>query len=131
MRTWFMSRLMADLGVQALVDGRVSGSGSIGVGPESPLRPFIAVRAGSLSPAIGKVVQQPFYVYAHVVPGSALAADTILAAVRAALKDAAPTKTAEGLVIMECRWRGESDDLFDDAYGTTVRYATYGLTSSP
>jgi hypothetical protein len=126
-----MSRLIAAPGVIALVGARVTGPGVVGASGNNTLRPFIEVRAGSLTPAVGSAVRQPFYVYAHVEPGSALAVDTILAAVKVAMTLSTPDKNGAGPVIMECRWDGESDDLFDDGYGTTVRYATYALVSSP
>jgi hypothetical protein len=125
-----MNRLTVNTGVIALVGDRVRSAGAVGAGATNVLRPFLAVRAGSRLPAMGTVEQGTFYVWAHVEPESALAADTILKAVQTALVLPAPAIVGS-LVVMECRWMGVSDDLFDDAYGTATRFATVVITARP
>jgi hypothetical protein len=66
----------------------------------------------------------------HDEPGTMENIDTATSALEKYIPGFAPA-LHEGIRIMECRWEGCSDDLFDDHFGTNVVYADFQLTWKP
>jgi hypothetical protein len=97
--------------------------------PKSPQTPYIVNRFLSVVRISGIPSRQKLLqTWVHDQPGTYVDIEAIL---RATL---APTLAAVGETdtgwISDISWEGESEDLYDDATQTIVRYATYRLTGT-
>jgi hypothetical protein len=130
-RSWAISRLRAHAPLIAIVPAsQIVSSGAVGL-PGSPTeelaKPFIVVRMSTVQNRLDAARSQRALVYAHDEVGSYVRIDNALKEVRAAFNISGP------VVIGDTRMtaiedEGESDDLFDDGFGTGVRYAQFRMT---
>lgn len=117
-RSWIRDQLLADADVTAIVADRIYAAGSLQAAPEH--KPFVVVRTGPLTRAVADATYADGSLWAHDAPGSYLAIDSLLAAMRNALvvEDA-----SAGFIAV--RWQGDSTELVDDGLGTITKNSSY------
>lgn len=126
MRQWIYERVR-EVGL-AMPSNHIHGAASA----DSPTKPFAIIRLGNVvrptfMPASSRTFELPFDVWLHDAEGSlSPVIDPGINLLRNALPLAAPAQF-NGTQIMECRWESDSVDLFDDHYGTSVRYGSYRI----
>lgn len=130
LRKWAYTKVIALTGF-GIADDNVYSSGAVGltIPGDSPARPFAVIRLSPNNPGIiprSPASQQRFAVWLHDEPGSM---EKIDAGIKA-LKDLAtdlPEKF-EGMVIINVNWETDSQDFYDDHFGTNVRYSEFLAT---
>lgn len=133
-RKWAYVKASAVPGLGIPAD-RVFSPGAVGeaVPGDSPTRPFAVIRFSPSNPGVlpnFPVHQQVMQIWVHDDQGTMTKIDTAVEALRKNMPGYAPV-VYEGMKIMECLWLGNSQDFYDDHYGTNVVYSEFQLTWKP
>lgn len=146
MRGWLVDRIKLDDPITSKLDpdggnpvvgrSKVISAGSAGFPGGAELQaPFIVVRAMPTQPALAglgavKIDIMPYLVWVHDQQGSFEdVIGSVLFRLRTVLHVDLPIRMQSGEVLMESRWEGDSNDLFDDTFSTATRYSQWRLTA--
>lgn len=137
MRAWLYQKIIGDSAIVSALGGssKVYSAGAVqlpGMGDLVP--PFVVIRALPSEPALAgtekDIVRLPYYIWVHDQPGSF---EDVIATVLTRLHAILPTRDYTALpggqAILECKWEGDSADLFDATFGTAVRWGQYLITA--
>lgn len=134
LRKWAYTKVTALTGF-AIADENVFSSGAVGVAVpgDSPARPFAVIRLSptnpGLYPKMGGTQQTRFAVWLHDEPGSMDNIDAGIKSLKALASDL--PETFEGMVVMNVNWENDSQDFYDDHFGTNVMYSEFLATYKP
>lgn len=130
LRRFIHSLMSTDAELTQLVDAADFYDGQ-GIDADTvPPRPFVVVRWGLLSPGMNHVYRQQITLWAHdksadyshhILP--------ILRRVRALFGAVVAAPTANGH-INSIAWDGDSEDLFDEGFGTITRNSAYTIVGT-
>lgn len=90
---------------------------------------FLVVRWNETPAAFGTVGQDRVQIWVHDKTRDYGRIDAILGYLRTLIPGTVHRPGDDGQTLSTAEWRGESQDLFDDGYGTCVRYADFTVAS--
>ena len=121
-RSWFFGLVDADATLDGLVGDRIYPSNTVFTVPPTP---YMVYKVSSLTPRIATALNTQLQVWAHDEPGDYTTIDDILARVKEVLESQGNSGD-----FLSAEWLDGSEDGFDDATGTIMRYDRYTIVQS-